>query len=165
MTPSRYKTITPCDFFKFYPYKKQIPHSGNTIPFPYVKKEEVVDNHPHSLTWFEWIEIVNTYIDVLRERLYEGKPIQLDNKTGIFQFKKAKCKKFLDRKKSKEKGIRVYRGRNEFENYFFKLTWMRKKSRLLTTKWLWKVEAHSRVLLGLYKEAMKDYTFIYKFTD
>ena len=165
MTPSRYKSITPCDFFKFYPYKKQIVHPENTIPFPYVKKSEIVDNHSHSLDWFEWIEIVNTYIELLKEKLYDAEVIKFDGRLGLFQFKKLKCRRFLDFKKSKEQGKRVHRGKNEFDNYFFKLMWMRKNAKLLSTKWLWSVSAHSSVLLEIYNRARVDYTYIYKFSD
>lgn len=165
MTPSRYKLITPCDFFTFYPYKKQIPHSPNTIPYPYVKKPDIVDNHKYSLDWFEWIKIITTYLEVLREDLYEGKEIKFDGRLGVFQIRKLKCRKFLDRKKSKEAGKRIFLGKTEFDNYYFKLIWMRKKSRLFPSKWLWSVNLHPRIALELYKRTADDYTYVYKFTD
>lgn len=165
MTPSRYKSITPCDFFKFYPYKKQIPHPAGTVPFPYVKKQDIVDNHKYSLDWFQWIEIINLYILLLKEDLQEGREIKFDGRLGLFQIKKIKCKRFLDRIKSKESGKRIFRGKTEFDNYFFKLVWMRKNAKLFHNKWLWSVKLHSQIALEFYKKADEDYTFIYKFTD
>ncbi len=165
MTPSRYKSVTPCDFFKFYPYKKQIAHPPNTIPFPYVKKQDIVDDHKSSLDWFEWIKIVNMYLLILKEDLQEGKTVKFDGRLGLFQVKKLKCRKLLDRIKSKEMGKRVYVGKTEHDNYFFKLIWMRKNAKLFHGKWLWSVTLHSKVALEFYQKASEDYTFIYKFTD
>lgn len=158
----RYKCITPLYFFiKFYPYKKQLPVSSNTIPVPYIKKSEIIDNHIHSLDWYEWSKIADEYVKVVGERLLAGETIRMDGRLGSFQIVKSKTKKFIDKIKSKEKGTQVFRFKNEYDNYFFYIQWMRKNISYTPNKWIWKCKAQTAFIKKIYD----DPSLIYKFNN
>ena len=81
------KTIR--DLFKFYKYPCQVIE-GDCIPNPYIKKENVICDHPASLTFYQWQEYVLIYIKYFKLYLLSGLDIKLPYRLGYFQLLKVK---------------------------------------------------------------------------
>jgi hypothetical protein len=163
-TSSRSKRITIKDFYQGYTYKKN-PNYSNTIPDPYVKQKDVTD-HKYSLTYAEWLPIVEDYLECAAEVLTEGNRIKLPHNLGEFVLMKMKCRRFLDYVKSKDQGQQVYHAINSYDNYVLKLKWVRDiRTAIFPFKWSWHLDSTRELLLRGYKKCDKDYTHIYKFID
>lgn len=147
-----------------YPYKVNIPHPRNTVPTPYVKKEEVVE-HKNSLNFYEWHDIISTYLDVIAEELVEGNEFQIPNRLGTLQIRKSKTARFLDRVKSTKDKL-IYNYRNDCDNYVFNLIWYRRtKEAAVPLRWYWAIEPIRSFMRGIYETCEKNYNHIYKFID
>ena len=96
MSKSRYKSVGIIDFFYEYPYKQNIPHSGNTIPTPYIKKEDV-SLHEFACDYHLFKKVVEGYLDYCVENLIEGNPWRLDFGLGEIRIKKFKIKFIKDK--------------------------------------------------------------------
>lgn len=165
MSKSRYKSVSIIDFFYEYPYKQNIPHSGNTIPTPYIKKEDCVYNNM-TLDYNEWRKIVLRYLELIMESLEEGNSFKLPLMLGILEIKKTKIKKFFDRVKSAKEGKQVYFKSNGLENRFIIIDWMRGyKEANFKFRWHWRLRPNRQFLKSLYEKADMDYTFLNRFKD
>jgi len=163
MNLSRCKRRTLTDVFFFYPYKKNIPYKENTIPVPYVKKQDCSD-HRLSVDWYEWYMIVNLYISKLKNYLEDGNSIELASGGGAFHLVKFKCTRFVDFKKSAIAGKQITFVKNNVDNYFIATSWARRKVHI-KLKCYWKVTLNSSWLRSMYLACEKDYTKIYKIHD
>ena len=95
------------DIYRFYPYKKNIPHKLNTVPIPFIKHDDCT-NHRLSADWNEWKYVIENYIEKLKQHLEDGNSVEIAPRLGEITLRKIKAKSFTDRKKSKELG-RTYR--------------------------------------------------------
>jgi hypothetical protein len=163
MNLSRCKVRTLIDVYYLYKYKKNIPRVSGTIPVPFIKASECTD-HPCSVDWYEWKEIITLYIEKLKTHLEEGNSIELGSKLGEFHLTKFKCDRFIDFKKSKEQGRMVTFKKNNVDNYFIATSWARRKIHL-KLKGYWKVKLNDAWLRRVYLACEKDYTKIYKIRD
>ena len=161
---SRTKRITLKDLYLKYPNKINIPHPANTVPYPYVKKEDVVENSL-SLDFYQWQEIVMSYLDVIKEELSEGNAIQIPQRLGTLQMRKFKIKKFFDRIKSTKEN-RIYMYRNDHDNYMLKLFWYRRTiEAAVPLRWYWSISPIRSFMRSIYETCEKNYTHLYKFID
>lgn len=161
------KRLSLNDLYQSYSYKKNIEHPPNTIPVPYVKKDEVTDTK-YSLTHKEWEFIVSTYLDILKEKLFQGKVITLPYKLGRLFMIKVKNTTGVNKIKSRDAGERVYSDLKQVNDggVFFKLCWDRRfKISSLKTRWFWKVRLVRSYLRSFYEEHEKDFTFEHRFQE
>lgn len=103
----RNKRITEKDIYYFYPYKKNLPTSGNTIPQPYVKKNEVSD-HKFALAYDVWLSVIEDYLADITETLLKGKIVKFQNYIGNFQLKKYKIHRKIDWGATRKADQKVY---------------------------------------------------------
>lgn len=103
----RNKTITEKDIFFFYPYKKNPPMRGNTIPQPYVKQKDISD-HRLSLTYDIWLSVIQDYVEEIQGYILRGKIVKLPNYLGNLQLKKYKLNRKIDWGETKKQGKKVY---------------------------------------------------------
>jgi len=161
---SKTKRITLKDLFFFYPYKQNIRFSRNTVPSPYIRKEDVVD-HEHSLDFNEWSFIVDTYLEVLKEELSKGNSIVLPQRLGWLQIRKKKMRRFFNRIKSTAEN-KVFTYRTDCDNYYLDLIWYRKsREAMITLKWYWGISPIRTFIRDIYRKCETDYTKIYNFID
>lgn len=163
MNLTKVKSTTLVDFFFHYPYKKNIETKENVIPFPYVKKEDVVYND-NSVDYSTYKLVMEKYLEKLCEELNNGNEVKLPNRLGFLQMKKHKINKLLDKIKSHKEGKQIYTKVNHTENHMFYIDWMRTyKEAMFDFKWHWRLKPNRKLLKELYNKAEKDYTFINKF--
>lgn len=164
MSTSRNKARTIKDFYMQYPYKINIKVGKNTIPDPYVKKEDIVYNE-YSLDFHKWRAIVERYFELMRECLETGDKFKIPHRVGYLQIQKYKFQKHVDRLRStKEKKIYIYR--NGLDNYVLRIIWLRNnKEASMKYKWHWKLKANAKFMRGVYIQCEKDYGKINKFND
>lgn len=155
---SRVKVRGVFDFYGFYPFRKNIPCKEGTIPQPYVKLSEVSDNKM-ALDFNEYNEILECIFKKIQERLVEGEEWHLNRYLGYIQLKKIKVKKILDLVKSKESGKRIYRLKNDHDNYMIMAQWFRRHSHF-KNRWLWRFIPVKEMLKEVYKRNLEDYTYI-----
>lgn len=156
------KSRSLIDFYMFFPYKRNAVFTG-TIPVPYIKKEEESD-HKYSMTYKEWKLIIMSILQEIKEELLDTKTWVIGSHIGEISLRKKRCKTFTDYKLSKEKGSKVSRIRNDYDNYMIFGEWER-KTYPLPFKWLWRFKMLRAFKLNVYKLTDKDYTFLFKFLD
>jgi len=159
----RSKRKTLVHIYLTYKYKKNIPHKLGTVPMPFIKHSECTD-HKLSADWNEWNTVVTAYIEKLKLYLEDGNSIMLESGLGEFHLAKAKAKKFLDFKKSKENKKQIYFAKNNVDNYFITYSWVRCKSNK-KFKWYWAIKLNRFWIRDIYAECEKDFTKIYKLKD
>lgn len=165
MSKSRYKSVSIIDFFYEYPYKQNIPHNTNTIPTPYVKKEECVYNNM-TLDYNEWKAIIVRYLQLIMESLAEGETFKIPLMLGKLEVRKRKIVKFFDRIKSAKQEKQVYFKSNGLENRFLFIDWIRYyREANFKFKWHWRINPNRSFLRSLYQKAEMDYTFLNRFKD
>jgi len=150
------------DLYGFYPHRKN-PEFSNTIPVPYIKKEEV-SNHKYSMTYAEWYVIIEDIVLSIRDRLQQGMVWKLGQRLGDIEIVRLRCKTFLDRIASGKSGKQVKRTRNDYDNQMVLVEW-RRTNEALRTKWLWRFRLVPEVLRDVYLKCDEDYTYIYKFRE
>jgi len=165
MSKVRYKSVTLLDLFYEYPYKQNIPHSLNTIPTPYIKKEECIYN-TMTLDYNQWKAIVLRYLELICEDLKEGNTFKMPLMLGKLEIRKIKISRFFDRVKSAKQEKQVFIKNNGHENRFLIIDWIRTyREANFSFKWHWRLTGNRSFLRGLYKEAETDYTFLNRFKD
>lgn len=147
----------------FYPYKKNLEKGSNTVPDPYIKAKDVVDNHEYSLDYEQWLSVITTYIELIAEDLKQGLKFKMPNRLGYLQIVKFKTNKLINLcVTTKHKKI-VYYNNLMTENHFFKLKWHRQGTTAsMKFKWHWSLKSNALLLKDLYDRCDKNYTYISK---
>ena len=83
------KKTSTTDFYLFYPYK--ITPVNGTVPKPYYPKSEYT-NHKYTLGLPEWRNIIEIYLNNVKEYLIKGKEFQIPVKAGSLKLHKLKNK-------------------------------------------------------------------------
>lgn len=158
----RNKTITEKDIYHFYPYKKNPPYNGKTVPQPYVRKEDVSDN-VFTLTYDMWLSIVKDYILELRDYILKGKVFKIPKQLGTWQLKKYNVNNVIDWAETRAQGKRVYM-KNPEVNLVVK--WYRTpKNSQFQFKNHWKLRIVKGFRIALNKIINKDPNYIYNLID
>lgn len=137
------KTDGLISFYKLYPHKCQIL-KGNTIPLPYVKKQDIDCNNSNSLTYREYINYSTVYFKYLTLYLRSGLPYKLPCYLGSIEMANYRGG-YYDHNDSKFDSndylgnqkfiLKWVRGRNTRNLHFWKIQFTRKKWRSLF-KWI-----------------------------
>lgn len=158
----RDKRITIKDFFYFYPYKKNIPFNGKTVPQPYVKKSDVVEDNVSSIDYNQWYKVVMDYINLISETLLTGKEYVFPNYIGKLQLRKYKVKREIDWKETKLQGKKVYYK----SGYNVILKWYRNyEFTRLRYRYHWKLNMAKIFSQSLYEKIVKNNNFVYNILD
>jgi hypothetical protein len=159
----RNKMITEKDIYYFYPYKKNPPSTGNTIPQPYVKKTDISD-HRYTLTYDVWLSIIEDYISEVQTILFKGRIFKLPNFLGNLQLKKYKLKKRIDWGKTRREGKKVYD--NSTDIYRIIIKWNRNyKICRFKNSAHWKIRMGSGFANKLYQKSLDDPNYQYSIID
>lgn len=133
------KRKTLKDLYLMYPHKCQ-NMTTNTVPLPYVPKQEIDCDSEYSLTYKEWLEIVLCYFSAVVLYLTSGFKYKLGAKLGHLQMIKVKNSRidFVEFNKTGEKRIMknpMWGGRYPI------IKWMRRKADngIFRYKFLWKM--------------------------
>ena len=165
MSLSRLKNITSKQLYFGYPYKKNLPHAFNTVPDPYIRKQDLSDS-PDALDYQQWCKLMDIYLGIFREILASGNKFKMPHMMGILEINKYKAKRFLDFVASAKAGKRIYMGRNGLDNMALELVWKRGwRHAKLNFKWHWKVKINRKFVKSIYDRCNADYTYINKFED
>lgn len=156
------KSRTLTDFYSFYPHRKNPPPSS-TIPIPYIKASDV-SNHKYALTHVEYKDIMTDIFESIGNKLLEGEVWRVGSGIGEIVLCKIKCRKFVDRIKSKAAGKTVSFAKNGYENYMVIPEWERLHYPL-SNRWLWRFKADTKLKKQVYLRADEDYTYLHKFRD
>lgn len=160
----RNKRISIKEFFYFYPYKKNPPIVGKTIPQPYVKQEDEKPDHDCSLTYNEWRLIVDSYIDAVKKVVMTGREVMLDNYMGTLGLKKYPISRRIDYKQTRLTGKKVYF--TTPNQYQILLKWRRTHSNArFNYKFHWRVKPVKTFTGEWFKRTEKDPDFIYNIPD
>lgn len=163
MNLSSCKRRTLIDIYYLYKYKKNLPYVPGVVPVPFIKQAECTDTKL-SADWEEWNKIVGAYIEKLKAHLEEGNSIELGSRTGEFHLTKLKTTKFLDFKKSKEQGKRVYISKTNADNYYIMTSWCKAKVQM-KLKTYWRIKINRNWVKSIYKACESDFSKIYKIRD
>lgn len=163
MNSGRVKSTTIIDLFFDYPYKKNIACGDNSVPIPYVKKDDIV-YHDFTLDYNMWRDVIEEYLKQVSNCLSSAESFKLPGRLGFLEVKKFKSNRFFDRIKSKEQNKQVFLKKNGHDNYMFFIEWSRRyKEACFSFKWHWRFKPNRKLLRELYEQAEQDYTFINKF--
>jgi len=153
------------DIFMFYPYKVNFDTSDGTIPSPYIKREDIVENE-FSLNFKQWSNVVERYLELSAEVLLSGNKLELPLRMGHLQIRKIKMNKFLDKKQSREQHKKVYVVKPNPDGYYLKLFWDKNyKICFLKFKWHWKITFNRKLIREAYRRCENDFTYINKFLE
>ena len=108
--------LTTEDFYKQFRYKKR-DIEGNKVYPPYIKLKDCSD-HKYSLTYRQWMIILNTFFEVLVEKMIQGFKFEMPARLGHLQILRDKGKKIF-------KG-RMYRNTHT-QGYYPLVAWFRHK--------------------------------------
>lgn len=159
----RNKTITEKDLFYFYPYKKNMPVVGKTIPQPYIKKKDE-SNHRFSLTYDIWLSVLEDYIDEISNILLRGKIIKLPLFLGELQLKKYKLNRKIDWGESRKANKKIYM--NPHELYAIIVKWNRHhKVCKFKNYYHWKISMNSGLGRKIFEAHQKDPNYQYTIRD
>lgn len=152
------------DLYKEYPYRKNPITNSNTIPLPYIKKQDE-SKHQHALTFQQWKSIIEDLIEEITcQILMKGFAWHLGSNLGSITVKKIKVKTFTCRIESAKQKKAVVKLRNKHDNYFLLPEWER-KNYPLNHKWLWRFSFTDKFLRRIYLKCESDYTYIFNFKD
>lgn len=158
----RDKRITIKDFFYFYPYKKNIPTIGKTIPQPYVKKSDVIEDNPSSIDYNQWYTVVMDYIDLISELLLSGKEYMFPNYVGKLQLRKYKVTREIDWKQTTLQKKKVYYK----PSYNVILKWYRNHEfTRLRYRYHWKLNMAKNFSQALHQRIIKNNNYVYNILD
>lgn len=163
MNLSSCKRRTLIDIYYLYPNKKNLPHIPGVVRKPFIKHSECTDNKL-SADWQEWNTVIALYLSKLKDFLEEGNSIELGSRLGVFHLTKLKTPKFLDFKKSKEQGKRVYLTKTNADNYYIMTSWSKVKV-TMKLKHFWRIKINRSWVRSIYTKCESDYTKIYKIRD
>ena len=160
----RDKKITIKDFFSFYPYKKNIQTTGKTIPQPYIKKQDVIDDHKYSIDYTQWSAVVGDYIDIVTDTLLTGRDYELPNYLGRFQLRKYKTKRLINWQQSKLEGKKVYYRHNDSLHIILK--WYREYTMArFRYRFHWKIRMSNQLGQKIKKQTVKNKNYVYNILD
>jgi hypothetical protein len=159
----RDKMITEKDIYYFYPYKKNPPPTGRTIPQPYVKKKDVSD-HKYSITYDVWLSIIQDYILEINALLFKGKIVKSLNFLGSFQLKKYKLTKLVNWAKTRQEGKVHYKYDSELYRIIIKWNRNYKYCKFKNAEH-WKIRMNSAFAAELYQKSLDDPNYQYSIID
>jgi len=151
------------DIFKFYPYKKNIVTTGNTIPQPYIKKSDEVLDDDRSIDFNQWSDVIEDYIEIITDVLVTGKEFKFPNYTGRFQLKKYRTRKTIDWGSTIKSGKKTYfRG----ESYAIILKWYRDyEITRLQKRFHWKLRMGTNLKKAIYNKTLQNKNYVYNILD
>lgn len=160
----RDKRITIKDMFSFYPYKKNIKTDGNTIPQPYIKKSDVIEDHPESIDFNQWQSVVNDYLDIVIEVLLTGKEYSFPNYLGKLQFRKYKTTRLINWRETSLQNKKVYYRNKDSLRVILK--WYRDyKIARFRYRFHWKIRMAKKLSMALHEKITKHHGYIYNILD
>lgn len=160
----RDKRITLKDLFFFYPYKANIKTTGKTIPQPYVKQSDVVDNHVNSIDYIQWCNVVSDYIDVVTDVLVSGRAYEFPDYLGKLQLRKYKTTRLINWKETKLQNKKVYYRNNDSLHIILK--WYRDYERArFRFRFHWKIRMASMLGKKIHKATKKNKNYVYNILD
>lgn len=120
------------DLYRDYPFKCQLLIT-NTVPDPYIKKEDQNCDSEYRLTYLEWKKIIDLYVEYVIDYLKTGDVFKLPFRLGNLRLIQNPKKFFLNFNTGKEERRTTPIG--------FYLLWKRqsKDNGLFTHKWNWRV--------------------------
>ena len=155
--------ITEKDIYYFYPYKKNPPLTGKTVPQPYVKKSDVSD-HKYAITYDVWLSIISDYIDEVSQLLFKGKIVKTPNFLGTFQLKKYQLKKLVHWGRTRQEGKMVYI--QDSDLYRIIIKWNRNyKICKFKNAEHWKIRMNSAFAAKIYQKSLEDPDYQYSIID
>ena len=155
----RNKRRSIIDFYAFYPWRKNPPFNGKTVPQPYVSKADISD-HQHALTYNEWRLIVNDYLVLLKEYLLGGREFTPPNYMGSFQLRKYKVHRKINWFETNRLGFKKYF--DDTDQSMIILKWYREfENSRFKYKFHWKLNLVDDFSQQIYRATVKDMNYIY----
>ena len=160
----RDKRITIKDMFSFYPYKKNIKTTGKTIPQPYIKQQDVVEDDPNSIDFNQWQSVVNSYIKIVSDVLLTGREYEFPYYMGKFQLRKYKTKRLINWNETNKLGRKVYYKNNDSLHIILK--WYRTYDNArFHFKHHWKIRMAKTFSKALHQKTLKNSNYVYNILD
>ncbi len=166
------KFITLKDLYLSYRHKWYDVNSS-TVPIPYFSSEEISE-HEYKLTYKQWKEIVQSYLDCVLDELKEGNTYTIPHGLGVLQLVKYE-NRYIDYEAGKkaleegriDKGTFLRKKDYALDGYAFKMLWHRSKKNSVRfrNKYLFEVWMPKTVYSKLYKWFKEDKSRIYKLSD
>lgn len=166
MNKSSNKTIGLVEIYlKGYPYKRNFPFKVSTVPYPYIKKEDV-SLHQYACDFHVFRDVVEGYLDYIMEELIEGNLWRLYFGMGEIRIKKLKHKFLIDvvSMKGMEAPPKQYKRILTPDDYFLGARWHRST---VNVKWKynWMFKLARPIFRECYKRINNNNNHIYKYQD
>jgi len=159
----RNKRISNKDLFYFYPYKKNIITTGNTVPQPYVKKSDEVVDHPLSIDYNVWQSVINSYINIITETLLTGREYYFPTYMGKLQLRKYRTNRRINWKATQDNDKKTYYSLNT--NTVI-LKWYRDyRITRLKRRFHWKVGMAKILKTKIYERLSQNKNYIFNILD
>lgn len=164
----RPKMINFEELYRKYNYPCYEITSINTVPRPYIPKEDLKCNHKYTLTFIQWKTIVYSLCKFLLLYLMSGKLLTLPHGLGTLQITKWKPKKYkkMDYAHWRKTGEVIYENFKYTENYSPFLKWdkgyRRKRFKFAS---YWKINFLHNSWKKIASTIEKNPSFIYRFSD
>lgn len=152
-------------YLKGYPYKRNYPFKPNTIPQPYIKKEDI-SLHEYACDFHLFRNVVEGYLDYVIESMIEGNAWRLNFGLGEIRIKKFKVKFIKDKTllPGTVEPKNIYRRALMPDDYYLAARWHRGTMRV-KLKYNWMVTLVRPHFVECYNRIKKDNTHIYKYQD
>lgn len=168
----KYKFVSNKELYLGYRYK-WYDTTSNTVPKPYFSKKDISE-HKYKLTFKEWNEIVDCYIDVVLEYVREGNLYTIPHGLGLLGLVKYKSR-YIDYHKGRkalesgeiQKGTFISRENYKLDGHTFRLKWYRGKrhSVLFRNKYLYDMYLLRTTFKKLFYYFMEDKSRIYRISN
>lgn len=157
--------ITLPDIYLKYPHKCQEIY-GNTVPIPYVPKQEITCNHKYSIEYKLWKKVISCYFKHVITYLLQGDIFVIPTRLGRLQIKKYRYSKgFLKFIRKKGEKTIIKRVKNiHTDNQVAEIRWY-KPNAYLQYKNYFKFRATHAFKKRLKEYIFKDFNNINKYTD
>jgi len=160
----RDKRITIKDMFIFYPYKKNIKTTGKTIPQPYIKQQDVIEDNPSSIDYNEWLSVVSDYIEIISDVLLSGREYVFPNYIGKLQLRKYKTRRLINWNETNKQGKKVYYRNNDSLHIILK--WYRDYDiARFRFRFHWKIRMAKTFSKALHEKTLKNTNYVYNILD
>lgn len=148
------------NFYLDYPHKCR-RFDTNTVELPYFPKAELDCDHPYSLRYKEWREIVDTYFEYVIDYMLNGQKYRMPARLGYLELQKFKGGG-IDYQRLKKEG-KVYRHTNRHsKGYRVILKWLRGYSHgaVIKHQYLWRINFSKLVWRKIHSKMKTDLQFI-----
>lgn len=150
--------------FIFYPYKKNIKTTGKTIPQPYIKQQDVIEDNPSSIDYNEWLSVVSDYIEIISDVLLSGREYVFPNYIGKLQLRKYKTRRLINWNETNKQGKKVYYRNNDSLHIILK--WYRDYDiARFRFRFHWKIRMAKTFSKALHEKTLKNTNYVYNILD